>query len=104
MGLYSFNSISLRTSIYLIYVTLYFNIGGLLPVGFPLRNGQQMICQKFDKESKLGALFDHRTSQFATMYDTKQRIPVYSMVTVRSLGDDKWPSLPFMVDRSKIDK
>lgn len=58
-----------------------------------------MICQRFDKESKLGKSFGQKDAYYATLYDTKKRLPAVSMVTVRALGDEKWPNIPFMIER-----
>ncbi|KAL4224858.1 Endonuclease domain-containing 1 protein [Mactra antiquata] len=78
-------------------------LGGLLPTGIPIYQTQQMICQRFDKESKLGQSFNQKGgSYYATLYDTKRRLPAFSMATVRSLGDEKWPNVPYMIERGLI--
>lgn len=81
-----------------------FVLGGILPSGIPVYKSQQMICQHFDKESKLGEVFGHKNVHYATMYDTKRRLPLVSMVTVRSLGDEKWPNVPFMIERGLVEE
>ena len=43
----------------------------------------------------LGFKDDH----FATLYDTSLRMPIMSMATVRVLGDDKWPNVPYMLEQ-----
>ena len=46
----------------------------------------------------LGFKDDH----FATLYDTSLRMPIMSMATVRVLGDDKWPNVPYMLEQGKV--
>ncbi|XP_045175808.2 uncharacterized protein LOC123536571 [Mercenaria mercenaria] len=81
-----------------------FVLGGVLPAGIPVFKSQQMICQHFDKESKFGEVFGHKSTHFATLYDTQRRLPLVSMVTVRSLGDEKWPNVPFMIERGLVEE
>ncbi|KAK3583290.1 hypothetical protein CHS0354_011179 [Potamilus streckersoni] len=75
-----------------------------LPEGFQDDGSQFMICQRFDKSSRLGQIFDNKRGYFATLYDTARRIPVFSMTTVRHLSNEKWPHVPYMIEKSLIEK
>ncbi|KAL3842355.1 hypothetical protein ACJMK2_020379 [Sinanodonta woodiana] len=75
-----------------------------LPDGFQDDGSQFMICQRFDKSSSLGQIFDNKRVYFATLYDTSRRIPVFSMTTVRHLSNEKWPHIPYMIEKSLVDK
>lgn len=79
-----------------------FVMGGKLPKGIPGFKGLQMVCQRFDRDGKFGKAFGHKQAHYATIYDTKKRLPLMSMVKVRSLGDDKWPDIPYMIERGFI--
>lgn len=81
-----------------------FVLGGTLPQGIPTYNSLQMICQKFAEDTKLGAAIGHKDTHYATIYDTERRLPLVSMVTVRFLGEDKWPSIPYMIEKGFIDE
>lgn len=76
--------------------------GGMFPEGFPAAGSQQLICQRFDKDGIYGQAFGHKTVHYATLYDTKRRLPVISMTTASSLGDKKWPAVPFMIEKSEF--
>lgn len=74
---------------------------GTFPEGIPASSSYQTICQRFDKESKLGTTFKGRDVFYATLYDTFKRVPMMAAIKVTSLGDDKWPNVPLMVEKSK---
>ena len=84
-------------SIYILPHTIF--LGDMLPEGFPDTGRNHVICQRFDKESRFGKTLGYKDAYYVTLYDTHKRIPLASMVTVRSLGDNKWPDIPFMVER-----
>ncbi|WAR01204.1 hypothetical protein MAR_007762 [Mya arenaria] len=79
-----------------------FVMGGKLPEGLPVANGQQLLCQRFGKDSLFGKAFGHKDIHYTTLYSTNLRMPIISMTTARSFGDEKWPSAPLMLERGLI--
>ena len=82
-----------------------FTYDGQLPVG--LSNRQTivyLICQRFAAMSALGRASGHKRSHFATLYDTKGRAPVVSLVKLTELGDEEWPDTPYFIEHGKSDR
>ncbi|WAR01203.1 hypothetical protein MAR_007761 [Mya arenaria] len=79
-----------------------FAMGGIFPEGLPVANGQQLLCQRFDRDSLFGKAFGHKNVHYTTLYNTNLRMPVISIASVRSFGDEKWPLAPLMVERGLI--
>ena len=71
----------------------------LFPVGIPISDRQQMICQIFDKKSQLGGVIGGNTVYYATLYDTIKRMPMVSSVRTESVGDNTWPAVPYMIEQ-----
>ena len=79
-----------------------FVYGGQLPVG--LSNRQTivyLICQRYAANSAVGKTFGHKTSHFATLYDTKGRAPVVSLVRLTELGDTAWPHTAYFIEHGQ---
>lgn len=79
-----------------------FYSGGVLPQGVPLSHSSKLLCQRFSRNSMLGKTIGYREDHYATFYDTSLRMPMMSMATVHSLGDDKWPNVPFMIEQGRF--
>ncbi|XP_076451019.1 uncharacterized protein LOC143286940 [Babylonia areolata] len=81
-----------------------FVYGGQLPVG--LSNRQTivyLICQRFAAMSTLGKTFGHKRAHFATLYDTKGRAPVVSLVRLSEIGDEAWPHTPYFIEHGLVE-
>ena len=80
-------------------VSVFVISGGILPEGIPLEGSSKLLCQRFSKESVLSKTLGYKEDYYATVYDTFRRMPVISMATVQSLGDEKWPHVPYMIEQ-----
>ncbi|KAL8624049.1 hypothetical protein ACOMHN_019472 [Nucella lapillus] len=81
-----------------------FVYGGQLPVG--LSNRQTivyLICQRFAAMSTLGKTFGHKRAHLATLYDTKGRAPVVSLVRLTQMGDLAWPHTPYFIEHGLVE-
>lgn len=77
-----------------------FLLGEALPVAVSTED-KYFICQRFAEDTEFARIFGGK-SMYATVYDTRNKIPLISFGRFSNLGDESWPAVPSMMERGEL--